>query len=124
MQTSERVVWFFYKVRWGYQDEFVDLFRRNHYPILAAQIGDRFTSVRAYQPKFHGDGRADWTFAVEIRYRDTEAMLRPSNEAEIARRLFPDQERFRREEKRRFELLDAHWDVPLKGVDLESGSPE
>lgn len=119
MPTPERTVWFFYKVRWGFQDEFLDLFRRNHYPVLKAQIGDRFTAVRACVPRYHGDGRADWTFAVAITYKDLDALMRPSNEAEIARRLYPDQERFKREEQRRFELLDAHWDVPLKELDLE-----
>jgi hypothetical protein len=42
----------------------------------------------------------------------------PSGEDEIARRLFPDQETFKREERRRFELVDAHWDVPVMDVDL------
>jgi hypothetical protein len=42
-----------------------------------------------------------------------------SGEAEIARRLFPDQDRFKQEERRRFELLEAHWDVPLN--DLATG---
>jgi hypothetical protein len=119
MVTAERTVWYFYKVRWGFQEEFVDLFRRNHYPVLKAQLGDRFVAVRAFAPRYHGDGRADWTFAVAITYKDLDALMRPSHEAEIARRLFPDQERFAREERRRFELLDAHWDVPLKDLDLE-----
>jgi hypothetical protein len=30
------------------------------------------------------------------------------------RELFPDEERYRAEEQRRFELLEAHWDVPLE----------
>jgi hypothetical protein len=40
------------------------------------------------------------------------------SEAEIAKRLFPDQETFKREEARRFELLQAHWDVPLESRPL------
>ena len=31
---SGKTVWFFYTVKWGFQDEFLDLFQRNHYPIL------------------------------------------------------------------------------------------
>lgn len=116
--SGERTVWYFYRVKWGYQDEFLDLFRRNHYPVLQAQIGSRLTGVKTYVPTYHGDGRADWTFAVAITYRDTAAMAGPSNEAEIARKMFPDQERFRKEEQRRFELLDAHWDVPLNDVSM------
>jgi hypothetical protein len=40
-------------------------------------------------------------------------MNAPSGEDEIVRKLFPDQDTFKKEEQRRFELLDAHWDVPL-----------
>ena len=34
------------------------------------------------------------------------------------KKLFPDQEKDKREEQRRFEILVAHWDVPLNVVDL------
>ena len=36
------------------------------------------------------------------------------------KRLYPDVAAFRREEQGRFELLDAHWDVPLNELDLET----
>ncbi len=118
MPSDERTVWYFYKVRWGHQEEFLELFRRNHYPVLKAQIGDRFSAVRTYEPRYHGDGRADWTFAVAITYPNQAAMMAPSKEKEIANAMFPDQDRFRQEERRRFEILDAHWDVPLKELDM------
>jgi hypothetical protein len=118
--TQERTVWYFYRVRWGAQDEFLDLFQKNHYPLLAAQLGTRLAAIRTYVPTYHGDGRADWTFAVALTYRDLAALTGPSPEADLARKLFPDQERFRREERRRFELLDAHWDVPLTEVDFDA----
>ena len=118
---AERTVWYFYRVKWGHQEEFLDLFRRNHYPVLKAQLGDRIAAIHAYVPTYHGDGRADWTFATALTFRDAAAVAGPSPEAEIARRLFPDQDRFRREEQRRFEILDAHWDVPLTEIELETG---
>ena len=111
---TERTAWYFYRVKWGYQDEFLGLFRKNHYPVLQAQVkSGRMTSVRTFVPTYHGDGRADWTFAVAITFKDSAAMNAPSGEDEIVRKLFPDQNTFRKEEQRRFELLDAHWDVPL-----------
>ena len=119
MASQEQTVWYFYKVRWGFQDEFLELFRKNHYPVLKAQLGDRITDIRAFEPKFHGDGRADWTFVVSLTFKDAAAVIRPSGENEIAKRLFPDQERFKAEERRRFEILDAHWDVPLKDADMD-----
>ena len=116
---AERTVWYFYRVKWGFQDEFVGLFRKNHYPVLQAQVkSGRMTSVRTFVPTYHGDGRADWTFAVAITFKDAPAMNAPSGEDEIVRKLFPDQDTFRKEEQRRFELLDAHWDVPLNELVL------
>jgi hypothetical protein len=118
---AERTAWYFYRVKWGFQDEFVALFARNHLPVLRDQMkSGRIVDVRTYVPTYHGDGRADWTFAVAITFKDTAAMTGPSPDAEIAKRLYPDQERFRKEEQRRFELLDAHWDVPLNEVTLDA----
>ena len=105
---------YFYRVQWGAQEEFLELFERNHWPLLREQLAaGRFLDVQACVPRFHGDGRADWTFMVTITYRDWAAMEAHS-EAAIAARLFPDQARYRAEERHRFELLEAHWDVPLE----------
>jgi len=105
---------YYYRVRWGAQPEFLELFERNHWPLLREGLASgRYLDVRAYVPRFHGDGRADWTFLVTITYRDWAAMEEHS-EVAIAERLFPDRERYAAEERRRFELLDAHWDVPLE----------
>jgi len=41
-----------------------------------------------------------------------------ASEAPIIKQLYPDQETFKREEQRRFEILIAHWDVPVVNVDL------
>jgi hypothetical protein len=107
-------VQYFYRVRWGALDEFVELFERNHWPILREQLAaGRFLDVRAFVPRFHGDGRGDWNFLVTITYRDWAAMEEHSDR-DIAERLYPDRERFRAEERRRFEIVDAHWDVPLE----------
>lgn len=118
---AERTVWYFYRVKWGFQDEFVGLFQRNHYPVLKEEMKTgRIKDVRTYVPTYHGDGRADWTFAVVITYRDTAAMTGPSGDDAIVRRLYPDSTKFAKEEQRRFEILDAHWDVPLNELDLDA----
>ena len=115
MSESDPVqVLYFYVTRWGAHDEFVRLFRKNHWPILQDQLAEgRFTDVKMFTPRFHGDGRGEWDVLVSITYRDW-ASMESHSEAEIARRLFPDQESYKREEQRRFELLQAHWDVPLE----------
>ena len=45
-------------------------------------------------------------------------MTGPSDEEAIVKRLYPDQATFQKEEQRRFEILDAHWDVPLNELNL------
>ena len=112
-------VLYFYRTRWGCHDEFVDLFLRNHWPILRAQwAAGRYTNVELFTPRFHGDGRADWDVLVSITYRDWAAIQEHSDPSIVAR-LYPDQETFVAEERRRFELLDAHWDVVLEARALE-----
>jgi hypothetical protein len=109
--------WYFYTVKWGYQDEFLDLFQKNHYPVLKAmRDAGVYTSVRTFTPRYHGDGRADWTFAVELVRRTGMKFDEPA----LIRQLFPDQPTFLKEERRRFELLEAHWDVPLQPVNFET----
>jgi hypothetical protein len=112
-------VLYFYRTKWGAHNEFVGLFRKNHWPILREELAaGRYIDVQMATPSFHGDGRADWDVLVSITYRDW-AAIAEHTDAEIARRLFPDQERFRAEEQHRFELLDAHWDVPLEPRPLD-----
>ena len=119
---GDKATWYFYTVKWGLQDEFLDLFQRNHYPILKAkEKAGMFRSVRTVVPEFHGDGRADWTFAVEL-IVPPNPPTSPSDE-EIIAKLYQDRAKFAREEQRRFEVLAAHWDVPLNRVDFDARKP-
>lgn len=110
---------YYYKVKWGFQEEFERLFLKNHYPILAHQLkeGGRLQGVGLYRPKFHGEGRADWTFLVVISFANWAAVGAAVDEAEIAKRIFADFAAWQREERRRFEILEAHWDVPLAEIE-------
>jgi hypothetical protein len=118
--SAQKTVWYFYRVKWGFQEEFQTLFTRNHLPVLREQIKTgRIVSVKTFVPSYHGDGRADWTFAVQIVFKDGAAFIAPSNDEEIQRRLYPNRGKFLQEEQRRFEILDAHWDVPLNELDLK-----
>ena len=66
---------YFYRVRWGFHDEWLDLFRRNHWPLLReAKRAGHILEVSLFTPRFHGDGRADWDVMVRITYRDWAAM--------------------------------------------------
>ena len=105
---------YYYKVKWGFQDEFLALFKKNHYPVLEAQIASgRLVAVEAFTPRFHGDGRSDWTFVTILVFKNWQAFGDNSAEADIIKKLYPNQGKYQADEQRRFELLEAHWDVPL-----------
>ena len=117
-QQGERdgavTVLYFYKTRWGSHDEFVELFERNHWPLLREGLNEgRYHEIRRWVPRFHGDGRADWDVLVSITYADWQAVAGHTPPG-LVERLFPDTERYRSEERRRFEILEAHWDVVLE----------
>ncbi len=119
-KESPVIVEYYYKIKWGCQDEFIDLFKRNHYPILAAQVkSGRFLRFEAYTPRFHGDGRSDWTFMTVIVYKNWQAVASRTDQ-NLVRKLYPDQKKFKKEEQRRFELVEAHWDVPLSAIEMAS----
>jgi hypothetical protein len=112
-------VLYFYRTKWGSHDEFVALFRKNHWPILReAEAAGRYVNVELFTPRFHGAGHADWDLLVSITYRDW-AAIQEHSEPAVVRRLYPDQEAFQAEEQRRFALLEAHWDVVLERSPLE-----
>ncbi len=122
MDSSETPVTavYFYKVKWGYQDEFIHLYKKNHYPVMKAQVeSGRLLKFEAYAPRFHGDGRQDWTFMTVLVFKNWRVMADDSEMKEIIKTLYPDHETFRREEQRRFEILEAHWDVPLRKILLD-----
>ena len=57
---------------------------------------------------------------MTIVFKNATVANEPFDEAARQKQLYPDQDTFRKEEQRRFEILDAHWDLPVKSIDLES----
>jgi len=114
------VVEYYYKTKWGHADEFLKLFKKNHYPLLKKEVEmGRMVKVLMDQPRYHTieDGR--WDFRVTIVFKNAAVANETFDEDALKKQLWPDQETYNREEQRRFEILDAHWDLPIKSVDLE-----
>jgi len=109
---------YYYKVQWGHQQEFLQLFLKNHYPLLMKMVeSGRMLSVKIEQPSNHMTEESRWDFRVTIRFRNsTLATTANPDEARIIKELWPNQETYQREEQRRFEILLAHWDLPLTDI--------
>ena len=111
---------YYYKAKWGFADEFITLFKKNHYPVLKKQMeSGRILSVTAVKPRFHATEEGRWDYRVTIVFKNMAAALDQASEEPIIKQLFPDQTTYKREEQRRFEILLAHWDVPVAGVPLD-----
>ena len=115
------VVEYYYKAKWGHADEFLKLFKKNHYPVLKkeAEMG-RITKVWVDQPRYHTTEDGRWDFRVTIVFKNATVANEPFDEAALQKQMYPDQDTFQREEQRRFEILEAHWDLPIKSVELET----
>jgi hypothetical protein len=113
------IIEYYYKVKWGFADEFIRLFKKNHYPVLKKQIDmGRILEVTAVTPRFHNTEEGRWDYRVTIAFRNATIAFSDFDSEPINRELYPDQETFKKEEQRRFEILLAHWDLPVNLLDL------
>ncbi len=109
---------YYYKLQWGRQQEFLQLFLKNHYPLLQKGVeSGRMLSVKIETPANHMTEEARWDYRVTITFKNsTAATTADPDEAALIKRLWPDQPTYSREEQRRFEILLAHWDLPVSDV--------
>jgi hypothetical protein len=109
---------YYYKVQWGHQEEFLQLFLKNHYPVLEKIRGTgRILALKIETPAYHTTEDGRWDYRVTIRYKDsTVATTANPDEEAFKKELWPDQATFAQEEQRRFEILLAHWDLPVMEI--------
>jgi hypothetical protein len=114
------VIEYYYKAKWGHAEEFIALFKKNHYPVLKKEIElGRILKVFAQVPRYHATEDGRWDFRTTIVFKNAQIANDNFDSAPLLKQLFPDQESYKKEEQRRFEILDAHWDVPIKDFDLD-----
>jgi hypothetical protein len=111
----------YYKVKWGYADEFIDLWKANHYPLLkkAQEKGDIITVV-AEKPKLHSGEDTRWDFKVTIVFKNIKAAFDPNLTTPYKKQIYPDTDKLAKDEQHRFELLIAHWDVMTEKINLSN----
>lgn len=115
------VVEYYYKAKWGHADEFITLFKKNHYPLLRKEVEmGRMLKVSAVAPVYHTTEDGRWDYRVTIVYKNATVANDGYDSSALLKQMFPDQETYKKEEQRRFEILDAHWDLPIKDVDLDA----
>ena len=97
----------------------MQLYMKNHWPSIQSSIesGD-FLSAKIERPYNHV-GEADrWDLRVTVVWKNA-LMAFGLDDFDLGafnRTLYPDQERWMKEEQRRFELIDEHMDVQVYEV--------
>jgi hypothetical protein len=120
-QDKPYIVEYYYKTKWGHAEEFIRLFKKNHYPILKKEIElGRLIQISASRPRLHAAEDGRWDYRVTLVWKNIQATDDGFDEAELSRQLFKDQETFKREEQQRFAILIGHWDVPIITVELDN----
>jgi hypothetical protein len=116
------IVEWVYKVKWGHADEYWQLFKKYQIAILnrERELG-YVTSYTVYRPGLHTGEDTRWEFTVLITYRSQAAS---GHSREITKQLFPDQDAMKRDENRRWELVEAHWDLPIRAIDPSGDGEE
>ena len=109
---------YYYKVQWGHQQEFLDLFLKNHYPLLKKiHSTGRMMAVKIESPAYHTTEDGRWDYRVTITFKNsTVATTANPDEEALIKQLWPDQDTYKREEQRRFEILVSHWDLPVTNI--------
>jgi hypothetical protein len=115
------VVEYYYKAQWGHADEFLQLYKKNHYPVMKKEqeLG-RIISISMVKPRLHATEEGRWDFRVTIVWKSVKVTDDGFDEDKLIRQMYPNQESYKKEEQRRFEILLAHWDVPVVDVVLEN----
>src|ERR1700735_3852975 len=83
---------YYYKVQWGHQQEFLDLFLKNHYPLLRKIVSTgRMTGVKIEAPAYHTTEDGRWDYRVTITYPNaTAAVTANPDEEALIKQLYPD----------------------------------
>ena len=97
---------------------FYDLFLKNHWPLLKKiEATGRILSLKIESPAYHTTEDGRWDYRVTIVYKDsTVATTTNPDEEAFIKELWPDQETYKKEEQRRFEILLGHWDLPVTDI--------
>lgn len=110
----------YYKLKWGHADEFIALWKKNHYPLLKKlkEKGD-VISIEAEEPTLHSSEESRWDYKVILVFKNAHLALDYSIVDPYKKELFPNQDNYKKEEQQRWELVIAHWDVIVVDVTLD-----
>ena len=111
---------YYYKLAPGTTKEWLALYKKNHNPILQQHMkSGLLLSERLFERRYHAVAPA-WDYKIVMVWRDGAALEEArQKEKEIIRSLYPNQDDHDRQERRRWEITEAHWDDVLSEIPLD-----
>lgn len=109
------IVEWVYRVKYGYKDEWWAIFQKYQIATLDKEKALGYvTNYTVFAPGLHTSEDSRWDYRVEITYKNQAAA---GHGGEVEKQLFSDPQTQKKEENRRWELTENHWDLPIHTVD-------
>ena len=109
-----------YKVKWGHQDELWQLIKKYQIPVLNKEKEQGgILKYEVFQPSLHASDAHRWDLRIVIFYKTATS---GAVESTISKQLFPDRVAFKRDDLRRWEITEDHWDLPISQMDSNADS--
>ena len=65
------VIEYYYKTKWGHAEEFITLFRKNHFPVLKKEMEmGRILKVTGTAPVYHTTEDGRWDYRITIVFKN------------------------------------------------------
>ncbi len=109
----------FYAVKGGYEDEWLELYMKCHYPLMQYALDNgTILQHKLFVPDGHSQGE-QWTFAASFLFPSSQdKKTAPLDRAELIAKLFGDQmDDYVAGEKRRWQITINHWDTDFIELD-------
>jgi len=108
----------YYKIILGHQQEWLSLYKNYHYPILK-QLKEQglIQSITLYKRDRHHLS-PPWDYELQIVWRDKVAQATGGG-SELVHKIFPDWADYQKNEARRWEITEEHWDEDLSPVPVD-----
>ena len=109
----------FYAVKGGYEDEWLELYMKWHYPLMQYALDNgTILQHKLFVPDGHSHGE-QWTFAASFLFPSSQdKKTAPLDRAALIAKLFGDQMNdYVAGEKRRWQITINHWDTDFIELD-------
>lgn len=114
VEKPYQVEWVF-KIAYGHQAEWWRIFQKYQVAILDREKQLGFVKEYAvFRPRLHTSEDARWDYRIVITYPNQAGA---THEAEVEAQLFADHAALEREDQRRWEVTQNHWDLPIHEID-------